>query len=118
MIPKTKSARSPEYLDYIRSCKCYVCEAWPIEPHHTGKGGVGLKGSDFTAIPLCPRHHRAFHDMGIETFEKKYQLAISVVVLRYLEYWLDREYEKRQIKMEELEARVIELETELENKEG
>lgn len=35
----------------------------PVHAHHAGrKPGTALKAQDNTAIPLCNKHHRAWHD--------------------------------------------------------
>jgi len=52
----------------VRDCKL------PGEIHHLrGKclgGGIALKPSVFSGIPLCVHHHRQLHNIGIESFEK------------------------------------------------
>ena len=60
----------PEYLAWVREQPCWftgalfsACEG-RIHAHHAGrKPGVGMKADDLTAIPLCAKHHRAWHDM-------------------------------------------------------
>lgn len=63
---KDAPARSEDYLDYIRSLECCVCdEPPPNDPHHVqraGLGGVGMKPSDYFAIPVCRDHHDGIHD--------------------------------------------------------
>ena len=54
--PKEPPGRSEEYLSYIRGLPCCVCGK-SAEPHHLGTGGMGMKGSDFSAIPMCRKHH-------------------------------------------------------------
>lgn len=58
-----KPARSPEYLAFVRGRRCCVpgCEK-PGEPHHFGKRGMSQKCDDYRTVPLCPLHHRQFHD--------------------------------------------------------
>jgi hypothetical protein len=58
--------KDPEYLERVRALPCPL--AWTrtcwgrIEAHHAGKHpGVGMKAHDWTAIPLCTAHHRAWH---------------------------------------------------------
>lgn len=53
----------PEYLAFIRSLPCCVCRASPpSHPHHSTGAGMGTKSSDRETMPLCFKHHRAFHD--------------------------------------------------------
>lgn len=54
------------YLNWIRLQKCSAREFGGcfgrIDPHHTGRKGIGQRAHDHTAIPLCRLHHRAWHD--------------------------------------------------------
>jgi hypothetical protein len=61
--PQSKRFTDPEYLRWVRSRPCCVCGAWPVEAHHAGLRGFGMKSADDTAIPLCTLHHRAWHDV-------------------------------------------------------
>lgn len=67
--PKVKPERSPKYLAFIRSQPCCICGWLPMtsygylmHAHHTETGGMGTKGSDFSAVPLCFACHRKVHD--------------------------------------------------------
>ena len=89
-IPKAKPVDDPEYREYVRSLVCYVCaHGKPVEPHHMETGGTGMKGSDYSCVPLCTRHHREAHDVGKETFEEQYKLSLWRGVARTLILWLD-----------------------------
>jgi hypothetical protein len=64
MIPKSKTFRSPKYLDFIRSKPCLMCGSpAPSDPHHErlGEGGMGLKAPDTHALPLCRECHGRRH---------------------------------------------------------
>lgn len=55
-------ARDGKYLAWIRTRPCLVCGRVPSEAHHEtepGHGAMGLKASDFRAVPLCggPQGH-------------------------------------------------------------
>lgn len=55
------------YLAWIRHQRCCVefCPAKDIEAHHDPfRKGMGQRNHDHTAIPLCRRHHRQFHDVS------------------------------------------------------
>lgn len=89
MFEKHKPGRSVEYLDYIRSQRCYAClRDSPSEPHHTQTGGTAMKGSDFSAIPLCHEHHRECQD-GKSLFEQRHSIVVSEAVEKYLVQWCD-----------------------------
>lgn len=52
------------YLEQVRYLQCaaagfgfYPCNG-RIEADHQGTRGLGQKASDYTAVPMCVRHHR------------------------------------------------------------
>ena len=90
MFEKHKPGRSEVYLDYVRSQRCYICQKSPSETHHTETGGTGMKGSDFSAIPLCHEHHRELGDSGKITFGIEHTVVISDIVQKYLVEWCDK----------------------------
>lgn len=53
------------YLRRVRGLPCCARNErcfGPVDAHHAGaRPGVGLKASDFSAIPLCRAHHDAWH---------------------------------------------------------
>ena len=72
--------RCPEYLKWLRGCKCWTCGATGrIEAaHYRGpeippedKGGTGLKPADRWAIPLCHDCHRMQHAEGHAAFDER-----------------------------------------------
>jgi len=82
-----KSERDPRYLAWIRTLPCVVCGSTRgIEASHTGPHGLGQKSSDFSAIPLCYRHHRtgrdSYHRLGPRKFTQTHNLNIPAIVLR------------------------------------
>jgi len=40
----------------------------PCEAHHTETGGMGMKGSDYAAVPLTMEMHRLHDNIGKVTF--------------------------------------------------
>jgi hypothetical protein len=82
-----KPARSPGYLQWIRSLPCSVCRTTrAVEAAHTGPHGIGQKSSDLAAIPLCAKHHRtgndSYHKLGPRKFAELHQLNIRSIVAR------------------------------------
>ena len=62
-LQKQLTPRDPQYLAWINTLPCAVCfRTGPNEAHHAKSGGLGVKSSDYTAIPLCNEHHREWHD--------------------------------------------------------
>src|SRR5579863_7869046 len=82
-----KPVRNPEYLQWIRTLPCTVCRTTrAIEAAHTGPHGLGQKSSDWSAIPLCARHHRtgrdSYHKLGPRKFSEVHHLNITSIVAR------------------------------------
>lgn len=80
-----KPKRDSRYLAWIRTLPCVVCgSARGIEASHTGPHGLGQKSSDFSAIPLCYRHHRtgkdSYHRLGPQKFSQMHSLDIPAIV--------------------------------------
>lgn len=77
-------ARSRKYLDFLRRMPCASCGARPpSEAAHGPVTGVGLKGSDFDAIPLCAECHRegrlSMHAMGWSEFAFEWDLDVELI---------------------------------------
>jgi hypothetical protein len=84
---RIKPVRNPGYLHWIRSIPCAVCRTRRgIEAAHTGPHGISQKSSDFSAIPLCARHHRtgedSYHRLGPRRFREVHGLDIPALVAR------------------------------------
>ena len=86
-----------KYLHHVRSLDCYVCRDSETEPHHVLPGGVGMKGTDFGVVPLCRRHHDDYHNMGKETFQKRYKVNIYEGIIRTLEPYLEEQSKQRYV---------------------
>lgn len=83
-----KKARKREvdesYLDFIREQPCLVsdgnCNSKSHAHHLITQGACG---SDYTAIPLCMKHHTfGIHTMGVLSFCKHYRIDPIVQVKR------------------------------------
>lgn len=66
---KIKIIRDRLYLNWLREQPCAVSGKYPpSDPCHTfkslGGGGIGLKSSDKTAVPLSQSEHRKQSGMG------------------------------------------------------
>lgn len=82
-----KPARSHHYLAWIRTLPCVVCGSTQgIEASHTGPHGLGQKSSDYSAIPLCARHHRtgrdSYHKLSPRKFSEVHNLDLRAIVSR------------------------------------
>ena len=77
-----KAMKDLAYLQYIREQPCLCCGHIPSDPHHTETGGLAMKGSDYSCIPLCRLHHQDLHTTGKLTFAKKYCLSYSDEIVK------------------------------------
>lgn len=82
-----KPQRDALYLAWIRALPCTVCGSTRgIEASHTGPHGLGQKSSDYSAIPLCYRHHQggpdSYHRLGAKKFAERHDLNIPAIVRR------------------------------------
>jgi len=87
--PKPILDRDPQYLEFVRSFPCIVCRAKnDIHAHHTETGGMGVKGSDLSSVPLCHEHHTggdvSIHKLGVEEFEKLHGISLKLVQVELL----------------------------------
>lgn len=83
--------RSEEYLDFVRGLTCAACGSLKsIEAHHVEQGGVGMKGSDYSCIPLCTECHRYLEDNGHRNAEKLFNFSISMAVAETLHLYVTK----------------------------
>jgi hypothetical protein len=74
---KTKTPRDKKYKEWISSLSCCVCGyPPPSDPHHSESGGKGIKGSDYSCLPMCHTHHTLIHAKGKDTFCKEHDLDL------------------------------------------
>lgn len=82
------SHRSSQFLEWIRSQKCFVSEVdRDVVAHHLrilGGGGTGLKPSDYQCLPLAANIHAELHARGEKAFFEtlrvsKFDLQIEVM---------------------------------------
>ena len=66
--PKPVTDKDPKYLAWIRKQPCVTTGKTPCEAHHTETGGMGMKGSDYSALPLCHTEHKLCHQVGAATY--------------------------------------------------
>lgn len=58
------AGEDPRHLRFLREMPCALCGiAGPSDAHHaTYNRGMGQRGHDHEAFPLCHRHHMDFHN--------------------------------------------------------
>lgn len=89
-IPKQPQVLAPDFIKWVKSQVCIVCQAPNPDPHHVighGLSGVAMKADDHLTIPLCNKHHTG--DQGVhrghESWEHKFgcQLEMAARTLIY-----------------------------------
>ncbi len=74
-----------EYLSFVRSHPCLVCNESSVDADHLqarGMGGRKNKGThtgsliDFSTVPLCRIHHTERHSIGTTKFQEKYNINL------------------------------------------
>src|ERR1700689_3438989 len=78
--------RDPAYRAWIRTLPCTICGAgWRVEAAPTGSdGGISMKPSDYSCIPLCRNCHTAakgaYHRIGKLAFERTSSINLQALV--------------------------------------
>ena len=94
-------ARNWKYKLWIRSLPCAICGLEPCgEAAHTGgDGGMAMKASDYSCIPLCPACHtfgpESYHVLGRAAWEARHAVDARELVRRLSSLWF-RERARRQ----------------------
>jgi len=85
---RTSVPRNWRYKAWIRTLPSAVSGYHGCEAAHTGSdGGAKLKASDYSCIPLTPREHSEYHQIGKESFERKYGICCADQVERLNGVW-------------------------------
>lgn len=81
--------RSKSYKDWLHLQPCCIHGTLPVDMHHAvGLRGMGQKASDFGAIPLSHDLHMEYHNIGEQSFEKKYNVSMLELAYNYLHKYL------------------------------
>jgi hypothetical protein len=85
--------RDDGYKAWIRTLPCCACGVeGRSEAAHTGSdGGMSMKASDYSCVPLCADCHtqspEAYHRIGKRAFEKVTGLCFAALVTRLQLEW-------------------------------
>jgi hypothetical protein len=63
---------SVERIEFVKWLPCIVTLKSPCENVHTETGGMGRKADYTTIVPMISEKHHELHDIGVETFLRKY----------------------------------------------
>ena len=88
--------RDKHYLEWIRLLPCIICGIeGRSEPAHTGTdGGMSMKASDYSCVPLCSGCHTlgpgAYHRVGKRAFEQRHGISFVAIVTRLNSEWQEQ----------------------------
>ena len=71
---------SQERVEAVHRMRCLICFRLPSENAHVKSKGAGGTYKDI--VPLCHRHHREQHQIGIATFSQKYDVNLATEAAR------------------------------------
>jgi hypothetical protein len=55
---------------------------------HTGEdGGMSMKASDYSCVPLTAEEHREYHRIGKRAFEKRYRISFARACKQLVTEW-------------------------------
>lgn len=79
----------PRHRKFVRPRNCCVpkCIAGPIEFCHVrtaANSGTGLKPFDWHAVGMCRMHHQESHDIGDDTFQRRYGIDFEKLAAEYV----------------------------------
>lgn len=91
-IEKNPRVLAPDFIKWVKTLVCIVCQGPNPHPHHIighGLGGGAMKADDYLAFPLCGNHHTGDEGVhkGHESWEWKWgcqmKMAASNLILAY-----------------------------------
>jgi len=94
--PRKGPARDEEYKGWVRTLACCACGVeGRSEAAHTGTdGGMSMKASDYSCVPLCADCHTqapyAYHRVGKRAFEQSRDLSFEILVAHLQREWRER----------------------------
>ena len=77
-VPKTKRVTSLKNINAVSRLPCSVCYAPNVDVHHFKSKGSGGGDELENLVSLCRRHHNEFHNLGVETWTKKYKTQVDL----------------------------------------
>lgn len=89
-LSKPKRTENREYLDWVKSQPCVVGHGCygPTDPDHLKTVGSG--GTDYSAIPMCRKHHTDRHQYGRVKFERETGVDMWHEAWGLLHQWITR----------------------------
>lgn len=80
-ILRAPARKYPRHEKWVRGHSCSIagCENGPIEFAHVrsaANAGMGLKPSSAYGVSLCAAHHAESHRIGVDTFQRLYNINL------------------------------------------
>ena len=92
MNSKRKAQRNRDHFGakavWIRTLPCLVCGSHPVQACHAKSRGAG--GTSRHLVPMCPKHHREQHMVGVQTFNADHRIDLLAEAEHYHAAWLLR----------------------------
>jgi hypothetical protein len=94
---KKKTYYSEKFKVFVRTLPCAVgmgigllCQG-DIVPHHSESGGgISMKATDLSCVPLCAKHHQLLHSTGVVTFENFHSVDMWRVNRDVMRVYIER----------------------------
>jgi hypothetical protein len=86
--PRRGPTRDEDYKAWIRQQPSLVSGKTPCDACHTGSdGGMSMKASDLSCVPLTRSEHQEYHRIGKAAFERQYGVCFAREVARLNAEW-------------------------------
>lgn len=73
MNPKMlKLPQDKDYEKFIKKMPCLICKVDGVDMHHLWHN----RSLSYACVPLCRGHHREFHDVEWEEFERRHNISL------------------------------------------
>lgn len=84
------------FIRFTHHSRCVVCGYTPCEMAHVKPRGelpvgMGRKADAKWVVPLCFWHHREQHDIGYDTFQRKYERDLDLDAVAHWAKWRERD---------------------------
>jgi hypothetical protein len=83
MKPRWKKFEDRKYVSWIKKKVCCLCKNDNPDAHH-----VYRSANDYSCIPLCRGHHREYHDIEREKFERGYKINLDWEIINLLSEYI------------------------------
>lgn len=83
-------ARNWRYRGWIRSLPSCLSHRIGCEAAHTGSdGGMSIKATDYSCVPLTPEEHRLYHQHGRAWMEARFRVSFKAIVRELNRHWFE-----------------------------